>query len=369
MKDKAFQAKIDLNPIENFKEKKLLINYSNITGLPNNNNKLFIKKELENYNKKLISSNINSSIIKNEQIIKKNLYQTLPKNEKIEYIHKIIKNSNRKNKDSFDSLEVQRKTYSLGYLIRQFDTIEKSKSFEENKICKIPYPLLSCLSNRKLENNSSNLLAKILTSENKKLSKRQEIEIKNSTYSKIFNANLNNLMKFKVRSNSALNYNNYNYLNNNSNIYEKDKFPFLNKYIKSKVATYNYNFFNRNQRLENYPNTTGVFLKEKSKKINLKKNIKSWNSTYINKKDKNKHKIKKEQVKNNIREFKNKTVCLYNYKNNIRNNSIINEKNYKIIEEIYYRKRKNQSQQRLIEIIKDISHLKFNNQIIPFCDK
>lgn len=360
MKDKSVEANKDLDFTGNYKEKKILINYSNITGL--SSEKLFKKKEVEKNKNNIISPNINFSVIKNNSI-KNNLYQSLSKKEKIKYIHRIIKNCNHK--DSFDFLAVKRKTYSLGYLIRQFDVGEKSKSFEENNICKIPYPLLYCISNRKLENNSSNLLAKILISENKNLSKQQENEIKNSIYSKLFNTDLSKLIKYRVRTNSILTKTNKNIIENNSKLYEDNKFPFLNKYIKSKVENYNYRFYNRNERISN---TTGFFSKEKYKKLNLKQNIKRWNSTYTQKYN-GKDKIKKKRIKNNVQEFKNRTVCLNNHKNNVINNSIINEKNNKIIEEIYYRKRKNQSQQRLIEIIKDVSHLKYNNQIIAFVNK
>ena len=211
MKDKSVEANIDLNFTGNYKEKKILINYSNITGL--SSEKLLKKKEVEKNKNNTISSNINFSVIKNNSI-KKNLYQSLPKKEKIKYIHRIIKNSNHK--DSFDFLAVKRRTYSLGYLIRQFDVGEKSKSFEENNICKMPYPLLYCISNRKLENNSSNLLAKILRSENKNLSKQQENEIKNSIYSKLFNTDLSKLIKYRVRSNSGLTNTNKNIIENNS---------------------------------------------------------------------------------------------------------------------------------------------------------
>ena len=74
MKDKSVEANIDLNFTGNYKEKKILINYSNITGL--SSEKLLKKKEVEKNKNNTISSNINFSVIKNNSI-KKNLYQTL----------------------------------------------------------------------------------------------------------------------------------------------------------------------------------------------------------------------------------------------------------------------------------------------------
>ena len=377
MKDKAIEVNIikDLN--NNNKERKLLLNSSNITGLSYENAFFKNKKQKEKgklednqkkkkkYNTDLIFSNLNSS--NGQNIISKSkstLYQSLPKNEKIKYIQqKLMKNS--KEKEPFDSLAVKRKALSLCFLIHQYDIEEKSKSIEENKIFKSPYPLLYCISNRKVGNNSPNLLERILTSENKTLSKKQENAIKNSEYSKIFEIDLNDILKNTIRCKSTLKRNSSLFKNDAFNLLKKskkEKLPFLNKYIKSKFKNYNNNIFNRNERMKNLPSTTGFFSRQKHKL-----NLKAGSSTYypsIDSKENNKNKNK--QLKNVIQNFKNRTVCLNNYKNNFKNNTIINERNNKIIEEICTRKRKRKSEQKLFEIIQDISHLKFNNQIMPF---
>ena len=377
MEDKSVGANIDKDFINNYKDKQLSLSNSNITGLQWESH--YIKKEKEINKNNLMQSDLDSS---NEKYntAKSSIYQSLSKKEKIKYIQNLVKNSMQK--EPFDFLAVKRKTYSLGYLIRQFDISEKSKSFEENNFCKIPYPLLYCISNRKVGNNSSNLLAKILTSENKKLSKNQEIFIKNSVYTKIFNSDLSDLIKTKFRNRSTLKENSNHLSDTNfsnlSNISRQGKFPFLNKYIKSKVENYNYSFLDKNgkiNKIDNFPTSIGFFSKQKQKKLNLK-TMKKWNSNFsvsvdrrgkVN--DKNKKYKNKQFKNNNIENFKNKTVCLNNHKSNIINSSIINERNNKIIEDIYFRKRKNKSEQRLIEIIKDVSHLKFNNQIMPFFNK
>ena len=374
MKDQSVEANIaniDKDFINNYKDKQLSLNNSNITGLQWESH--FIKKEKEINKNNLGQSDLDSSNEKNNTA-KSSIYQTLSKKEKIKFIQNLVKNSMEK--EPFDFLAVKRKTYSLGYLIRQFDIAEKSKSFEENNICKIPYPLLYCISNRKVGNNSSNLLAKILTSENKNLSKNQEIFIKKSVYTKIFNSNLSDLIRTKFRNRSSLKTNSNlssSNLSNLSNISKQGKFPFLNKYIKSKVENYNYSIIDKN-KINNFPTSIGFFSKQKHKKLNLKTNMKKWNSTFCVNVDRrgndNNKKYKNKQFKNNnIENFKNRTVCLNNHKSNIINSSFINEKNNKIIEDIYYRKRKNRSEQRLIEIIKDVSHLKFNNQIMPFFNR
>ena len=169
--------------------------------------------------------------------------------------------------------------------------------------------------------------------------------------------------------NNNNNINNTNNTNSNiTNISNNDNFPFLNKYIKSKVNTYNYEYLQRNNN--NYPNSMEFFSRRKFNKNNLKKNIKRWNSTYamgINGSDNIiERNIKSKNLQNNIDTFKNKTVSLNNHRNNIRNKSIINERRNKIIDEFIIRKRNNKSDPRINEIIKDISHLKFNNQLKPF---
>ena len=130
---------------------------------------------------------------------------------------------------------------------------------------------------------------------------------------------------------------------------------------------------NRNDNNNQYYNSVAFLSQPKNQKVNNKKNIKRWNSTFsinINGKENlTPSNIKNRQLKNIVESFINKKVCLYNHKNNIINNSIIKERRNKIIDEIFYRKRNNKSDPRFNEIIKDASHLKFNNQIIPFNNK
>ena len=357
MKKKSIEAKI----INNFNDKnpKFFTNTSNITGLP---------LEVHFYKKIKVKGLDNFTPLESRDNIGSNIYQSLSKKEKIKYIKTIINNSSTP-KEQYDCLAVKRKKYSLGYLIRQFDLIEQSKSFEENRICKSPYPLIYCISNRKVGNDSSNLLAKILTSENKQLSKKQENVIKYSSYSKMFNTDISNLIKTK-RSKRNLSKKNHNNLSKN---YSYKKFPFLNKYIKSKVNNYKYGNLNRNDYYSLYSNSVGFFPQSKNKKLNNKNNIKRWNSTFsmnINgKENMTPNNIKNRQLNNIVESFINKKVCLENHKNNIINNSIIKERRNKIIDEIFYRKRNYKSDPSFDEIIKDASHLKFNNQIIPFNNK
>lgn len=372
MKDKSVEARIINNYKDiNYNDAKIFANTSNITGL--SLEKHFIKKNKENNKINYIKGLSKLSPLKRKGAIESNLYPSLTKKEKIKYIQKMIKNCI--SKEPYDCLAVKRKKYSLSYLIHQFDLIEKSKSFEENKICKTPYPLIYCISNRKVGNDASNLLVKILTSENKKLSKKQEKVIKYSIYSKMFTADILDLIKNKIRSKSTLKKSYSHIVNNNINniskIYSNKKMPFLNKFIKSKVNSYKYGLLNRNDNYNKYPTSVGFSSDSNIKKYKLIKNMKRWNSTFsINGRDNLMYKTcKNYQYKNIVESFKNKTVCLHNHKNNIINNSIIKERSYKILDECFYSKRNIKSDPKFNEIIKDVSHLKFNNQIIPFNTK
>lgn len=376
MNDKSDKS-VELNNIyknyskNNFKAGNIFSNNSNITGITFDNH--IHKKEKLNFVKKI--NNLKESIkffpIKNNNNIESNFYKSLSEIEKTKYIQNIIKNSLPK--EPFDFMAIKRKKYSLGYLIRQFDLSEKSKTLEENKICQTPYPLLYCLSNRKIGNDSSNLLAKILTSENKKLSKKQEKVIKYSNCSKIFNADISDLIKRKIKKKSTLKS-----LNNNINkkrinlskICSNKDLPFLNKFIKEKFYDFKFDIMNRNVNINKSPNSIGFFSQKKYKKVNLKKNMKRWNSIFtMNIKGKENLSDNYKQFKNLCDTFKNKTVCLDNHKNNIINYSLINKRKNKKIDDFFFSKRNDESDSRINEIIQDASHLKFNNKLIPFNTK
>ena len=178
-----------------------------------------------------------------------------------------------------------------------------------------------CISKRKVGNDSSNSLAKILASDNNQISKDQEKAIKNSIYTKIFNSDISDLMKNKLKNKKnanlkTLSNNLYNNFPNFSKISNGKKFPFLNKYIKTKVKNYKYRLFNRNS-IDKY-STLGFFSEKRRR--NSSKKMNKWNSTFslnINNNEGN-------SSTNNIESFKNKTVYLQNHKNNFINYSIIN---------------------------------------------
>ena len=357
MEDKSVGTNNTKNTFINYYEEGIFFPHkSNITGL----------SEIHLSHNNLKENNKSNNLINLSPIKKKSSkYSLLSGKEKINYIKKLI--DNLSDNHPYDSLAVKRKKYTLGYLIRQFDLGEKSKNFEENDICKIPYPLLHVISNRKLGNNSSNLMAKILSLKGKKLSKKEEKEIKNSKYSKIFNSTFSQLVRknFKNKSNldkniNILKNNKSNLRNNLINSSRNRNLPFINKYIKNKYISDN-----------KIPNKDNLFKSQTSidfyrrSKEKLKSNyslyITNLKGNFLNNKN---SKRKKDKFRNKVETFKNRTVCLISHKNNMKNNSFINERLNKMLDEYFSIKRKVKYDPKINELIRDISHLKFNNQIM-----
>ena len=332
--------------LNNSNEKFLFSNNSNITGIS------FPKFLHTTQHKALMrsnsySNNINHTNMKNNKYRKTeiNFYSSLKGEEKLDYINKLISNSLKK--DSFDYMALKRKKFSLIELINQTNISEKMKKFEDNKICKIPYPLIYCITNRKFENNSSNLLTKILTKENNNLSHNQELTIKYSEYSKIFNTDISKLINDEKKISSTPKI-------------SRDNLPILNKYLKQKFNKFNLKNINLIKYASYISNTPNYI------KININKGFKRYGSNA-----KNLKKIRKDndEFKNVFDSYKNKSMNLFNHKNSMKNLSMIKERYNKMMEEKFMRNKKIKMDPKVNKIIKDVSHLKFNNQIMPFSHK
>lgn len=377
MKDQSVEAKIEGN---NNIYKNILLNKSNITGLLWDSNAS--KKEKEN-NKTFNSLKSNDISLNKKNTDDANYYNSLSKKEKIRYVLKLLKNPMPK--EPFDFLAVKRKKYTLSYLIHKFDQVENSSLYENNFLCKTPYPLLYCISNRKLGNNSSSLIARILWQDKRKLERKYDNVLQKSHYTKLFKSSISNLLKDsenmpKYPLKDITNTNNDNEKTDKNNINKNvvevstitntDSFPFLNKYIKSKVNNYNFGFITRSESTKNFPTSSDFLGKKKIENNTLTNKIKRWSSTYnINFNEQMRIQRNFPKIKYNIISFKNRTVNLDNHKNNRKNINIINERKKKIIDNFLLGKRHNISEQKINEIIFDISHLKFNNQLKPFSSR
>ena len=358
MEDKSVETNNTKKTIINYYEDRNIFPHkSNITGLA----EMHLSQNIINENDKNYNLIELSPINKNSS-----KYNLLKGKEKINYIKKII--DNYSDNHPYDSFAVKRKKYTLGYLIRQFDLGEKPKNFKENEICKNPYPLLRCISNRKIGNHSSNLLVKILSLKDKKLSKKEEKEIKSSKYSKIFHSTFRELIRKNIKNRSNLNpniniikYNKSILRNNLINSSRNGNFPFINKCMRNKYIKDNKILYKNN--LFKSQTSTDFYRKSKRQlKSNYSLYIKNLSGNYFFNKGSNSQKSK---FKNEVETFKNKTVCLISYKNNMNNNTVINERLNNMIDEFFSIKRKVKYDRKLNELIRDVSHLKFNNQIMP----
>ncbi len=325
--------------LNNANEKNSFANNSNITGI-------FLPKFNRTANDKNLNRSNSLNISKNNfGKTDVNFFKKLKEEEKIKYINNLISNSLEK--DSFDYMALKRKKFSLIELINQTNISEKMKKFEDNKICKIPYPLIYCITNRKFENNSSNLLTKILTKENNNLSHNQELTIKYSEYSKIFNTDISKLINDEKKISSTPKI-------------SRDNLPILNKYLKQKFNKFNLKNINLIKYASYISNTPNYI------KININKGFKRYGSN-----GKNLKKIRKDndEFKNVFDSYKNKSMNLFNHKNSMKNLSMIKERYNKMMEEKFMRNKKIKMDPKVNKIIKDVSHLKFNKNIMAFSDK
>lgn len=327
--------------LNNITDKNNFLNNSNITGI------LLPKFKQTSDDKNL--NNSKSIFLKKIKRGKTdtNIYKSLNEEEKIKFINNLITNSLKK--DNFDYMALKRKKFTITELINQFDASDKSKKLDENLFCKIPYPLLYCISNRKCENNSSNLLTKILTKENKILTKNQELTIKYCYYSKIFNTDISKL----ISDDSKI-------INTKTSKHGRESLPILNKYLKQKFTNLYFKDTNNNKYLNSTSNTP-----KWTKLKNIRKNMRRWNSTKIGDGIERK-KNNKEEFKNSVETFKNKSVNLFNHNNNMKNAKMIQDRLNNIMEEKFFRNTKIKIDPSVNNIIKDISHLRFNNQIMAF---
>jgi hypothetical protein len=333
--------------LNNFNDKSTFTNNYNITGIT------LPKFSHTTKHKNLVRSNSLTIPENNCRKTDINFYSTLKKEEKIKYINDLITNAFKT--DSFDGMALKRKKISIGELINQFDITNnnKPKKFEENKICKIPYPLINYLTNRKLENNSSNLLTKILTKENKILTKKQELIIKYSQYSKIFTTDISKLINNEIIKKEKI---------IKKPKIGQEKFPILNKYLKKKFCNLYFKDFNSIKYSNLMPNTPMWT------KLNIKKNIKRWNSSNYKRINNKKAKDKNIEFNNVVETFKNKSVNLLNHNSNMKNIKLMQERIYNMLEDKILGNNKNKFDPTINKIIKDVSHLKFNNQIMAFSE-
>ena len=222
-----------------------------IKSIPKNNISLIKiknkekKDTVENENKK----NSNTNIFLTENNLSRSLGKIFKNKNKIKLIKHLLTPTI---KDFFfDGYAVNRKKYSLKELINKTNKKEKKEMLEKNILFKCPYPLIKFLSNRKLYNNSTSLIAELLDNDSSKLTKVQLLTI-------------NNIVEDNIKNNL-----------NTKKSYIKNMF--INRSNKYNSGIYPNNLYNSYNYLYDKHNTAFNYKKEKyKKKINLKRNIRLY---------------------------------------------------------------------------------------------
>ena len=300
---------------------------SNITGL---STILTNESEINQSKKPNISFETNTSTNFNPY---KNRNYSHDKYEKINLVKNIL--NKPLIKPQYDGYAVLRKKFTIEYLLQKSLEKEEKTIFEENKLCKNNYPLIKFLSNRKIQNNSNNLLFQTLNIDNNDLTIFEKKEIKNL----ISNSNLR-----KNRTNLSMN--------------EKKSQKELNT---TKLNQSNLFYFQKRNDINNYIN-----INEERKKLNLTQS----GNEYFNI-NKNFERNLKDLVlfNNNNRADTQRIYPVLGYGETIRlDNHDANRKNNDILLNRNIRKNMNYKNNRKDfinnDIIKDVSKLKLNNKIM-----
>ena len=236
------------------------INSYNTTGM-NDFNK---KKELQNNDVSPLDNNPKFNYV--TEIPKPMLNEPNEKNEKLDFIRSLIKKP--EDRKIYDGYACFRKKPTINYLLRKFDKRENKTIFEEQKLCKKPYPLIKFLSNRKSPNRSKHLITDMLSAEFNELSIQQKNDIKYKNYKKpiklakleypeIYNRTnvIRKITFFSEKKNK-----------NENNIIE---FPLLNKLTEEKILPKNNlkkSWVNRNRNIYSCLTIEPVYNDRKIKK-------------------------------------------------------------------------------------------------------
>ena len=255
--------------------------------------------------------------------------------EKIKLIKSILNEPSIK--QPYDGLAVQMKKDTTEYLLKKSCEKEKKVIFEKNKLLKSNYPLITILSNRKVNNNTNKLIRQILNSTYGKLKKSSKSYDKNKQKLSIENKNIFSekfLLKFKTPK------------SNKEKLFDSQKRINLNNY---------FDIINSKGK----PNLTQRF-------FNV--NDYSYKNKILSKS------LKELMINNNRPETEGEypilgyceTMRLDNHKNSKRNNDILLNRtlrrrymNYKNKENDFIKN----------EILNDASKLKLNNKIMPLSSR
>ena len=198
----------------------------NITGINDYNNK---NNNFGENNISRLSSNFNN--MNNMCVYDEELSQK-ENEKKICYIKSLIKKPIDK---PYDGLAYFRKKPTINYLLKKFNKKDNLYTLEENKLFKIPYPLIKIISNRKSLNKSKGLITDLLSAELNNLSAQQKNDIKYKSYKKPIR-----ITKLKILDENNNYYRRLNNLSEQKDINKRNlDFPYLGKSLNRRQRSKN----------------------------------------------------------------------------------------------------------------------------------
>ena len=256
--------------------------------------------------------------------------------EKIKLIKSILNEPSIK--QPYDGLAVQMKKDTTEYLLKKSCEKEKKVIFEKNKLLKSNYPLITILSNRKVNNNTNKLIRQILNSTYGKLKKSSKSYDKNKQKLSKVNKNIFSekfLMKFKTPK------------SNKEKLFYSQKRINLNNYFDIINSKGKPNLTQRFFNVNDYSSKNRILSKS----------------------------LKELMINNNNRPETEgeypilgycETMRLDNHKNSKRNNDILLNRT---LRRRYMNYKNNENDFIKNEILNDASKLKLNNKIMPLSSR
>jgi len=256
--------------------------------------------------------------------------------EKIKLIKRILNEPSIK--QPYDGLAVQMKKDTTEYLLKKSCEKEKKVIFEKNKLLKSNYPLITILSNRKVNNNTNKLIRQILNSTYGKLKKSSKSYDKNKQKLSKVNKNIFSekfLMKFKTPK------------SNKEKLFYSQKRINLNNYFDIINSKGKPNLTQRFFNVNDYSSKNRILSKS----------------------------LKELMINNNNRPETEgeypilgycETMRLDNHKNSKRNNDILLNRT---LRRRYMNYKNNENDFIKNEILNDASKLKLNNKIMPLSSR
>jgi hypothetical protein len=263
-------------------------------------------------------------------------------NKKMKIIHNLMRMPTKK--DPFDGFAIKSKKFNVNELIDKVSSKDNAVKYEKNKMCRKPYPLLTCLSNRNFRNNSNKFITDILKKHNKFLYKNFHTNVPNNNNKTYQNFRLNKIpiINKKLES-SKIKENNINFFDHyiqntiiNKNNY-KNRYNIL--FTQSQIENNKDKSFYVNQSIIDYNN-------ESKKNDKSDKNVSTIESDIS---------FKKYLGNNIIRKRKTKTVNLTYHNATTNYLNIINKRKRKI--------------NNLSGYSKDFEYKKYFDSIIKYISK